>query len=162
MADIDTITMRAAFTSQALATMAVDAEWDRRLADYLRADALQFADSEFGAYFAAGEKHSLAGIRLESRFGPAYRGNPEAKALADAAYAEVDAANTLWVKTYLEQFWEAARDLACSPAPTLAAALFKVALIHSEDLGNDGAMTRDPMQIVSEDMARLAGEQPCS
>lgn len=159
MTDIDIITMRAAFTSQALATMGADPEWDRRLSEFLRWNALQTADAEFGAYATANEAHTRTIINLEARFGAAYQSNPEGKALAREAFDENQAANQQWEQTYLKPFWQAACDLACTPAPTLAAALFKVSLIQWEDLGNDSQMPRDPMQIVAEDMARLAGEE---
>jgi hypothetical protein len=149
--------MRAAFTAQALATIGADSEWDARLADYLRCDALQFADSEFGAYAAANEKLTLAAIQLEARYGDAYRSSPQAKVLADIAHAENAEANQRWSDTYLKPFWRAARDLASTPAPTLAAALFKVALIHSEEVWNDAKFAGNAMQIVSEDFARLQG-----
>jgi len=57
---------------------------------------------------------------------------------------------------YLSKIAPAAIALALTPAPNLAAALFKAKLIEREDLHLYAEMPRDCMEVVHEDMARLA------
>lgn len=157
MADIATITQRAVIATQALATMGVDPEWDRKLAAYLRADALQFADSEFGAFYKASEEYSWRKISLKNGFEPAAKGSEESKVVAAEIVAAHKIAEELWYENYTKSFWEAGRELVKTPAPTLAAALFKVHVAYAEEVWNDIDMDGDVMAIVSADMARLAG-----
>jgi hypothetical protein len=51
--------------------------------------------------------------------------------------------------------WKAAIALALTPAPDLAAALYKIEVIKHEELDNDRDIPRDPMELVAEDMTRL-------
>ena len=145
MANIATITLRSAVTTQALATMGVDPEWDRLLTKYLATEALLFADEQFGELNNAGDKYALEEIR-----------NPEPSPRLSKAFDELDDAQAAWSKRYCEPFWKAGRQLAKYPAPTLAAALFKVAAIGQHEIWNDSDLIGDCMQIVTEDMARLA------
>jgi hypothetical protein len=148
--------MRSAFTTQALATMGADSEWDRLVANYLRLEALHTADNEFGKHAAAQDKHSAICIRLEHRFGADFPTRPESRCTFEQSYAEQAAAYEAWNRDFLQPYWDAARQLALHPAPTLSAALVKMAVIYRESLWEDGAMARDCMAIVAEDMARLA------
>jgi hypothetical protein len=160
MAEISDITMRSAFTTQALATMGVDPEWDRCLADYLRLEALQMTDMECGAYAAAKEKALVEEYLLHERNGDGCRTRPEFKHDCRQIFEKDDAAYVIWSEAYADPYFQASRDLAQTPAPTLAAALFKVVMICREDLGNDTAMTRNAMEIVAEDLNRFAEQVP--
>lgn len=158
MATIDQIAGRCAYTAAALATLGADPAWDERLTTYLRADALQQAHSSFGPLARANEEHNLECIKMEADYGLRWKSHPAANGTARSA-AAAQAAEAEWTEQYCEPYWQAARDLAMAPAPTLAAALFKVRLIEWDELDNDGPMPRDCFVIVAEDMARLAGGQ---
>lgn len=159
MIHISNMAGHCAYTAAALATLGADPVWDERLTTYLRLDALQQAHSSFGPLAQASEASDLKHIEIEAKYGPRWKTNPEARQEAEPASAAVLAAEQAWTERFCDPFWQAARELALTPAPTLAAALFKVRLIQWEDLDNDGVMTRDCFEIVAEDMARLAGGQ---
>ena len=158
MANIDIITLRSAVTTQALATMGSDPEWDRKLAAYLRAEALQQSDYEFGAYAVAQNEVGLDEIRIEAQHGRGWHARPEHAPVYRSQRERLEAASDEWQRCYADPHDTTARELAMTPAPTLAAALFKQLVIFREDLGNDNRMPRDAMEIVAEDMARLAEE----
>lgn len=151
------IAARCAFTSAALATLGVDPAWDKRMAAYLRLGSLQQAHASFGPLAQANEASAVKHCELEQRFGPHWKSNTKAWTEAQPLYAAALEIETQWTEQLCEPFWQAARDLVLTPAPTLAAALFKVRLIEWEDLDNDGAMTRDCFEIVAEDIERLSG-----
>lgn len=58
-------------------------------------------------------------------------------------------------RDFYRPFWESQRELARYPAPTLAAALFKAAMIAAEDVWNDSDMTEDCAKLLHADFARL-------
>lgn len=158
MATYETIARDCAFTTLALATMGTDRAWDARLAAYLRWQALTDADCDFGVLARACEANDLEQMRIEAAHGRNWRSIPKARAACAPTADAAMAAESVWTAAYCEPCWQAARDLAMTPAPTLAAALFKVQVIQRDELDNDSKMPRDPMAIVIEDMARLAGE----
>ena len=132
-------------------------EWGLRMAEYLRAAALQRADEAFGALAKVAEECTLRDIRLEARFGPGFRSIPEARAIMDrtptSGMRDSDDAHC---EDFCKPLWQAQRELAATPAPNLAAALFKVHLIEEAELDNDSVFQRDCMEIVQADFARLA------
>lgn len=156
MATIDIITLRSVFTTQALTTMGACPEWDRKVAAYLRAEALQHADCDYGAYAEVENDVGLEEIRLADTHGAGWKNNPDLASTKQALQERGAAASERWQAEFADPHDSAARDLAVTPAPTLAAALFKQLMIEREDLGNDNRMPRDAMEIVAEDMARLA------
>lgn len=160
MANIDVITKRAAIHSAALATLGADSTWDKALKAYLRADALQHADGEFGALDAASEKFRRFGWSLESKYGSDWSNIPKAKAEHQPAFADMQAAENRWAEAYCKPFWRATRELALTPAPTIAAAMFKASMMEQEDLSNDSEFPADCMQILQADFDRLT--QPSS
>ena len=149
---------RFAFTSQALSTLGTDPAWDAALSRYLRLESLTHADAEFGAYAKANEADDLARLALEEKYGKAFRSNPEAAEKWGALHERMNAAERTQLETYVKPMWEAGRRLALTPAPTLAAAVFKGNFIHREEIWNDNQFEADAMAIVTADFARLAGE----
>jgi hypothetical protein len=146
---------RGAFTMQALATMGVDPEWDRKLSAYLRAEALQFADEKWGVYSEANDAYSRELTVLEQRHGQSPR-TPQIKALFASANSDLERAYEAWATQYFRPFLQAAWDLAACPSPSLAAALFKVELIHRDEIWNDSDFEGDAMAIVATEMSDLA------
>ena len=130
-------------------------EWDRRFARWLMLDGLARADIDFGACARANEAHELVKLRIEETYGRDWRSDPEATKEREATWKDVTTADDQRSTELLEPLWQAAIDLALVPAPNLPAALFKIELIKREELDNYTAMTRDPFEIVAEDMANL-------
>jgi len=155
MVDHAEFAARAAFTSLALATMGADAEWDRRLSEYLCADAMMNADATFGAYSVEKERYDAESLSIKETFGENWQVSPRAAKLHRTAYQREARANECWSAKYCEPQWQSAISLAQTPAPTLHAALFKVQLIMREDLQMDGLVGEQMFAHVAADMARL-------
>lgn len=162
MANIANSAQSCAFQTLALSTMGVDSIWDTRLTAYLAAMALQQADCEYGDYDKAHEEAARADFSASANFGPDWRRNPRALATVEQARKSAAEASDRWVERYCEPFWQAGRDLAMTPAPTIAAAMFKAELIKIDEIWNDSQTDRDCVEIIAEDMARLTTLQPSS
>lgn len=132
--------------------------WNAKMAVYLRADALIRAYEEFGDGMRATEKWDRQDMRLEGQFGPNFRNIPEARAILQTRASEVDEHQDRTTDRFYRPLWAAQRELALTPAPTIAAAMFKVDLIDAAEVWNDTDMDRDCFEIVAEDFARLTGE----
>lgn len=158
MADADTTPANLLFLAAANPALAAtgDQEWDTRFAEWLRKDGLTRADIDFGVYAKADHTFEWAKMTVEDTYGRNWRTNPQAAATMDAAYEVMEAANAVREKAFIDPMWMAAVELALTPAPNLACALFKIELIKREELDNFTHMPRDPFEIVAEDMARLA------
>ncbi|MGZ5782839.1 MAG: hypothetical protein ACXWI3_05680 [Croceibacterium sp.] len=157
--DVSYAERRRSFLTQALPLLSTgDVGWDNRLAGYLRLEALAYADIQFGAYREFDDADAMERILLEEKYGRNWRNHPEAAVRVEALSAAMIAAERKREVGFLEPHWSAARSLAVTPAPSLAAALLKVELIDFEDLGRDGLMPRDAWEVVAEDMDRFAGE----
>lgn len=147
---------------QASVTAAVDltadrAEWDRRMADYLRCDLLVRADATFGPFSKAMDAHRFCAQDLKAKYGADFRDQPEALALFRDSLAMVRHAEEEQL-TLLMPLWAAQRALLTTPAPDLAAAMFKHELVEREEMECDANLDREPFDIIAEDVARLAGE----
>lgn len=136
MADIKQITERTTYYQAALSTMGTDDAWDAAMAEYLRCEALSFADLEYGE-LAKSEKFANRWADHEKQ-------------------ADTLQASNRWTKDYCEPLWEAAAKLVETPAPTLAAALFKSVLIERDEVWENSAFKGDAMAIVQADFARVA------
>lgn len=143
-------------TSQAAATMCGDPAWDKAVTAFLRTYSLWQADDKFGSQAKAEAAFDLVRSEAEERYGKGWQQNPVARQVMDAASDILRAAEDESHDRFVAPYWQALRDLANTPAPTIAAAAFKALLIQSEDVWNDANMTADCMQIVQDDFARLA------
>lgn len=152
---VETIAQRSAYVAQALATMGADPEWDRRLTVYLTAECLSFADMEFGVMADALEKEARARIHLQAEFGKHFAQNPEASARFKEAQRETGIADEARASQYLKPHWAAAKDLMHTPAPTLAAALFKSNMIAREELFCEAGIGPLAMGVLASDFHRL-------
>lgn len=158
MASIDTITRRLATHQAALATAGIDPAWDCALQAYLRADALQHADLQFGARSEASETLMRRRWSLEGKYGKAWHQHPDAQADRNEIFALDQAADKQWTRAFCAPFWRASRELALTPAPTMAAALFKAAIMEADELSNDTDFPADCMEVLQADFRRLARE----
>lgn len=131
------------------------AEWDFRMADYLRLDGLYRAAVEFGPYGKADENAANMIANLQMKYGINFRLYPEAKEQAEKAYRDRQRVEDAVFEQYLVPLLKAQRLLVVTPAPDLAAALFKIELIREENLHDDPDLTKDCFTLVEQDMARL-------
>jgi hypothetical protein len=152
---LETVSQRSAYMTQALATMGVDPEWDKRLTAYLTTECLMFSDVEFGVMADANELWSRTKVQLQLRFGENFSQNAGAKARLDEVRRETDAVNEVWAEKYCKPHWTAANDLLHTPAPTLAAALFKSNMIFMEDLYCEPDTRSQAMVVLAGDFHRL-------
>jgi hypothetical protein len=155
MASITHITEHAGFTARALATMGTDPAWDQAVTKFLRTDALYRTDETCGRYNDAREKAQRAEMQIEEEFGRNWRGIPAAQERWEPHFAVMREAEDQQAADFLRPLWQAQRELAQTPAPTLAAAIFKVELIEAEDVWNDYALEGNAFQIVADDFARV-------
>ena len=147
---------------QAAATAAVNlsadrAEWDRRMAEYLRCDLLVRADATFGPFAKVMEAHRNCAQDLKVKYGVDFRDNPEALATFRNSFLAVRSAEETQL-TLLQPLWAAQRALLTTPAPDIAAAMFKHELVEREEMECDANLEREPFNIIAEDVAGLAGE----
>lgn len=145
---------RAAHLPSIIATP--DPRWNAVAATYLLRDGLALADRNFGDYAKADVRFDHAKADIEAKHGRDFRASTEGSKSFDIIWADMKAAEGAQYENFLAPLWEAARQLALTPAPTISAIMFKIDVIRQEELDNDIYMTRDPMELVSEDMARLA------
>ncbi len=151
----ETLAQRSSYVAQALATMGVDPEWDKRLTAYLTAECLAFADLEFGVMADALEKEARARVHIQMEFGKNFAQNPEAVARYKEAQRETGVVEKARTSQYLTPYWAAAKDLMHTPAPTLAAALFKSNMIFKEDLFCEPGIGQLAMGVLASDFHRL-------
>lgn len=156
MANLEQINSRLAMQSAAFATMGACPVWDAALSRWLRWTVLASADLEFGAMAKADNDAALRSIRMDERHGKGWRNLPHLRPEIDAHMRECEKASDLWTSSYCQLQWEAARALAMTPAPTMAAAVFKAMLIESDEVDNDQAFTADPMALLHADFDRVA------
>lgn len=160
MSEIQTSTHHASIAIQGLGTMGVDPEWDQRVTEYLKRRTLFYADAAFGSSAAVEEGVLLAHTSLKQRYGKDYRSDRAAAKELAKLDAVRGAADIRQHEKYTSPYWQAARDFAACPAPTLAAALFKARIFDIDELWNDAHFKGDCMTIVSEDMDRLVPAAP--
>lgn len=158
MAHIDIITRRLASHQAALATTGIDPDWDKALHAYLRADIMQHADLEFGQVAQANERRFRDKVEIEAKYGKDWKANTEAQAAEKASYERTKAADDHWANGLCSAFWRAGRELALTPAPSMAAVAFKASMIEADDLNNDIDFPANCMRILQADFIRLAEE----
>lgn len=130
-------------------------EWDTRFAEWLRLDGLLRANYAFGDMARAREEYDNAKWCLSEKYGKRFRSIPKADSAHSEAFQAIRAAEDRSMEQFGTPMWKACTALAETPAPNLAAALFKIELIKREELDNDASIARDAMEIVIEDMERL-------
>lgn len=156
MSNLEQINSRLAMQSAALATMDACPAWDAAVSRWLRWCVLAAADGEYGALSKANEESCRRRMCLEERYGKSWRDLPHLKATASAHFRTGEEADKRWTEDYCQPLWEAARALAVTPAPTVAAAVFKGMLIESDEVWNDIQFPDDPIAILHADFARVA------
>lgn len=158
----DTAALASAFDSTVADALAVGqsadpahAAWNRAVAKFVRCAALAEADKVFGAYSMSDCDFEALKSDLEYEFGKNYQAIPEAKARHDEGFKLIVAAEERRIKEVLSPLWEAEKELAMTPAPTLKAVLFKIEFIRRHDLWQDLAFPEPAMAGIVDDLARL-------
>ncbi|WP_062785274.1 hypothetical protein [Novosphingobium capsulatum] len=146
---IDTLS----FTSAAITTMGACPVWDAAMAKYLAALTLCDADHEYGCYGKVYAQYKLASLSLEGNNGN--KCNKLPGGLDDAQ----DEAEQAWAENFAKPQWAAATALVGTPAPTLAAAVFKHSLIMREETPQMFNVPFDCMAVLAADFARLTSDQ---
>lgn len=160
MADTLIAAHNCAFHSLALSTLGTDSLWGAHLTAYLAAQTLQQAECDYGALALTCDESERERLRAKDTYGPGWQSNPSPLATVERARLAADAAHDKWSKDLCEPFWKATRKLVATPAPTLAAALFKAQVIRLDEVWNDAELSDDCMRIIAEDMARLNAPAP--
>lgn len=150
------MTYNLSLTSQAAATIGTDADWDAAVSSFLRTYSLWQADEHYGAYAKANDEWDRSRMSLERRYGKGWDRCPAAQEELKLSRDVLRAAEDIHHQRYVVPYWAALRQLAETPAPSIAAAAFKSLLIRFEEIWNDSEVAFDCMQIVAADWARLA------
>lgn len=150
------VTALAAPTS-ANPTAADPALWAHRLAWYDRLVARATAAAETGWFRAANDRYTRECGEIEARFGgkEAAARSEEACQLRKVAFRRMDRAEDTYWRRCTAPMQDAAVALVLTPAPDLQSIRAKIAVIRAHELEELECMTRHPLEVVSEDVARL-------
>jgi len=146
-----------AFTSAAITTMGACPVWDAAMTKYLAAMTLCQAEMQYGATGKAEDADGLDRLLLKEQHGKKWTALPD-EITAPFQEAE-DARSEAWTANFAQPQWDAATALVGTPAPTLAAAVFKDALIQREETPQWPNLPFDCMAVLSADFARLTCDQ---
>jgi hypothetical protein len=124
------------------------------MATYLAALTLCEADMQYGTYGKLHDEYSLDRLSLESQHGKQWVHLPEK--ITGALDGAERTASLEWSDRFAEPQWNAATALVGTPAPTLAAAVFKHSLIQREETPQWTDLPFDCMDVLAADFARLA------
>ena len=141
--------------TQALATMGVDPAWDAKVAEYLACSTMARANIEWGPHARREDDRKRRQFELKAKFGKGYAKHPDAQREVVALYKAGVADEDVMSERYYVPWWRAGRELAATPAPTIAAAALKALLIEMDELWNDSEMRGDCFDILEADFARL-------
>lgn len=156
--------MHVLFDAQGLATMGVCPTWDRAVHNFVAADVLARAHEEFGPLTLnrVDEDLERERVALEARYGEHWRNHPDGKPVWKRLVQAGEASDSEFFKQFYAPFYAAQCQLARTPAPTLAAALFKAAVIEAHDVWNDPDLEESCIDLIQADLARLASQEGCA
>lgn len=151
---------RATLTAQALATMGVDPTWDRCVTALLAAEVRAWAQEEYGEIAERRNELDTERLTLEAKHGKGllYNHSATGSALSRIAVAEA-ACDEDMSNGFYAPLWQAQRDLAMTPAPTLGAALYKASMISLHDVWNDPGMDGHCIEIIDQDLAKFVNSE---
>lgn len=158
MIDPNSMTARLTFKKAGLDTMGLDAAWDRALQRYLRCETLYYGAGAFGPLAKEQERHTLEKIAIEEKFGRGWKAQSEAAKRHEVSFAGLIKAEEDHVRQFAEPYWRAANELALTPAPSLAAAMFKAAVMEHDEIDTNRDFPGECMEILQADFARLTRE----
>lgn len=156
MSKSNDIEKRGAFLAQALATMGDARDWDIAVTNWVACYVRSVAQEEFGRYAKAHEMLEQFERNMGSQHAGQWAIVRKSNAEWQALKASHDAEQSRLVERYYGPLWQAGRELALVPAPTLSAAVFKALLIEREEIWNDSGFGADSIEIIEADFARVA------
>jgi hypothetical protein len=130
----------------------------RRLARYRRFAARAKHAAETGFLRAANLRYGRERAEVEARFGSweAAAATPAGRKLRRAAFRRVSRAEDAFYRGCAAPLHRAAILLALTPAPDPRALIEKIAVIQAHKLHEDGIMPRCALDVLAEDVGRLA------
>lgn len=156
--DPNSMTARLTFKQAGLATLGLDAAWDRAVQRYLRCETLYYAADAFGPLAKEQERHTLEVMDIEGKYGRGWKAQPEAARRHDISFKGLIKAEEDHVRQFAEPYWRAANELALTPAPSLAAAMFKAAVMEHDEIDTSRDFPAKCMEVLQADFARLSRE----
>lgn len=147
----------ASYTSAAIATMGACPVWDAAMSTYLAKLTLAEADMRYGAYATVEEEVYSARHSLATQHGKPFYELP--KEITTPNEAAEKKAYEAWTANFVQPQWDAATALVGTPAPTLAAAVFKHKLIEREETPQWADLPFDCMDVLTADFSRIASAQ---
>lgn len=133
--------------------------WNVRLDSYRRLAERARAAAETGWFRAANDTYYRLCDEIAARFGgeAAAARSAEARALRKEGLCRVSRAEDLYWRRCTAPMQEAAAALAFTPAPNLAAVRAKIAILRAHELDEAEVLARNALELVDEDLRRLAG-----
>lgn len=151
--------IRAQFLAIGGSTMGVDPAWDEAMREFLACDIRARAQEHFGPIIQRQEAHERHQMELEERLGRQWREHPEGRPIWELMQDDGVRGDAEIAERFYKPLWAAQVKLAMTPAPSLAAVVFKAALIEAQEVYNDVGMESDCIALLDADLARLGGGQ---
>lgn len=132
--------------------------WMKAHQEYRRLRALTDADEAFGPTARSDHDLELARLGAEMQSGSLDRArrNPEVARLLDKLFQADEAASERQMQEFIRPMDRAAISLVVLPAPTLDAAIEKIAIVKREHLDNHADFPGEPFDFIAADLARFA------
>lgn len=153
----DTPLPTAQFHTIGAATMGVDAAWDRAMGNYIATDIRARAAEIYGPLARQKDDDAVEAHGMAKRLGMAWRDTDEGAEVAAQHRRNLIAYDEGLRSAFYEPHWQAIRDIVRTPAPSLAAAAWKAALIDWQDAWCDSMLEADCVAILDADLTRLTG-----
>jgi len=147
---------RAQFHAQGLATVGLDPAWDAAVTAYIAADVRTEAYAEFGPLALEKEAADLDCSHAGFEYGKNWRDTAEGRAIAGRYEEASDALEAAMLERFYRPLWAAQRTLALTPAPSLAATVWKAAAIKLHESWNDPTLERNLAEAIGADLDRVA------
>lgn len=158
MSGPDDAALHDALIALGLATMGASPAWDIAVTELLVWMARTRANERIGAMLDAEETFRLARHAIKAEHGYRWSDDRAARGKWTAAALTHTAAFDEHVERFYGPLWAAQRALVATPAPTLAAALFKARIAEQGEVWNDNEFTGDCPAIVDADLAKFLGD----
>lgn len=158
MSAADDVALHDALIAQGLATMGASPAWDRVTATLLVWMARTRTDEKFGANHRSEQTFKTARAALKAEYGSEWRTNAAARRKFDVANIIKNGAFDAHTARFYQPLWAAQRALVETPAPSLAAALFKARIAEDGEVWNDVNFHGDCAAVVDTELAKFLGE----
>jgi hypothetical protein len=132
--------------------------WKRRLLRWRSSNLLMRADEQFGDYRHESDEQELERAELVARYGsiPAAKADPAGREAWESLWARMSATEERRNRRFIARADRAAAVLMLTPAPDMEAIELKIEVIKEHELDNWKGMPREPIDVIAEDLRRLA------